>query len=118
MVEFLDRAMSAHNLWKSRLRTAIEGGEIPDERKTGADDLCDLGKWLYGGESTEYHSLLEFADLKSKHAQFHMAAARVIGMIRKGKTTGALGELRSGEYAKASTSVILAIKALKNRLGK
>jgi hypothetical protein len=48
MSDFLDTAIMAHNQWKSRLHSAIDGGEIPDVQKVDADNQCDLGKWIYG----------------------------------------------------------------------
>jgi hypothetical protein len=118
MSEFLDRAVTAHNLWKSRLRAAIEGGKVPDETEVQADNLCDLGKWIHSRDSAQYQATPEFINLKSKHAQFHAAASEVVRIIKRRDTAKALAELNTGTYAKASTAVVLSIKALKERIKK
>ncbi len=115
MIEFLNKTIVAHVAWKGRLRSAIEGGELPDAAMIRADDQCDLGKWICK-IGTSYQHLPEFQELKSQHARFHRVAADVIEMIEKGDADMAHSELESGDYAKASMQVIAAIGNLRNKI--
>jgi hypothetical protein len=112
MSEFLDKAITAHNSWKTRLKTAIEGGEIPDESKVAVDNMCDLGKWIHA-DGIKLSALPEYVDLKAKHARFHQAAAKVVKLIKSGNKPAASEELEGGEYRKVSSEVIAAIVKLK-----
>ena len=112
MAGFLDSAITAHNLWKVRLRTAIYGGAIPDEKKVGADNLCDLGKWLYS-DGVSHEHLPEYRDLRARHTEFHHVAAQVVKLVKAGNKTAAADELEHGEFSKASSAVVLAIMKLK-----
>jgi len=112
MPDFLDSAITAHNLWKARLRTAIDGGDVPDEKKVDVDNLCDLGKWIYG-DGTKQKQLPEYQELKTKHAEFHHAAARVVKLIKAGDKAAAGNELERGEFTKASSAVVAAIMKAK-----
>ena len=112
MSDFLDKAITAHNAWKSRLKTAINGGEVPEETKVAVDNLCDLGKWIHG-DGSKLSKLPEYTDLKAKHARFHQAAAKVVKLIKSGNNAGASEELEGGEYRKVSSEVIAAIVKLK-----
>lgn len=117
MSDFLDKAMTAHNAWKTRLQDAIEGGAVPDEAVVRADDRCDLGKWIHG-EGGQYGSLTEFQETREAHARFHLAAAEVIKMIKGGKRAEASQDLEHGVFSKASNAVMMAIMKLKkHRVG-
>jgi hypothetical protein len=116
MSEFLNKAITAHSAWKGKLRTAIEGGEVPDAAKTRADNQCDLGKWIHG-EGASHQSLSEYQQLKTDHANFHSAAANVIDLIKKGNKTQASTELDSGAFARASEKVVASITGLRKKLG-
>lgn len=119
MTAFLDRSITSHIGWKNKLAAAIEGtAPIPDERTVGADNQCDLGKWVYG-EGATHQALAEFKALRDKHAQFHRAAAGVVRLIRAGDKVKATDALDSkSEYGKASADVIQALKTLKEKLPK
>ena len=112
MSEFLNKAITAHSAWKGRLRTAIDGGAVPDPATVRVDNVCDLGKWIHG-EGKAHQSLPEFQALKEQHAQFHQAAGHVIGLVKKGDKAGAENELMRGQFNTASGKVIAAIGALK-----
>jgi hypothetical protein len=112
MSEFLDKAVTAHNAWKIRLKAAIDGGEVPDESKVAVDNMCDLGKWIHG-DGNKCSGLQEYVDLKAKHARFHQAAAKVVKLIKSGDKGAALAELDGGEYRSVSSEVVAAIVKLK-----
>ena len=112
MSEFLNKAITAHSAWKGRLRTAVDGGEVPDPATVRVDNLCDLGKWIHG-EGKELEARPEFQDLRVKHARFHAAAAAVINLVVAKKTAEAAQSLDTGEFAHASREVVAAITKLK-----
>jgi hypothetical protein len=84
MLEELDAAIAAHAMWKFKLKTAINGGEIPDPAIVRIDTRCNFGKWLYAttptGVSAEHHPRV-----MQLHAEFHEVAARVLLDLQAGK---------------------------------
>lgn len=112
MSEFIDKAVTAHSLWRSKLRDAINTGVVPDENTVGVDNLCDLGKWIYG-EGVKYSSLPEYAEVKSLHQKFHQTAGATIRLIKSGKKPEALKSLDAGDFSQASNAVVLALGKLK-----
>ena len=112
MSEFLNKAIVAHSAWKTRLRTALESGTIPDVNTVKVDNLCDLGKWIHG-EGKEHEASPVFQDLRTKHARFHTAAAAVVTLIAAKNKPEAEKSLDAGDFAKASQEVVAAIIKLK-----
>lgn len=112
---FLDSAIEAHTKWKIRLLTAVNGGEVPDRAVVSQDNQCDLGKWIYGAGAKEYGALAEFATLREEHRRFHASLGGVLDLLRAGKKEAAKEAISTGEYARASQSVVRAIGALKRR---
>jgi len=98
--------------WKIRLQ-AYQRGEGPklDTLTVGSDCKCALGQWLYG-DGAAFGSLAEFRQLKADHANFHKCAARVVTLIDRKDAPGAQS-LLTGEYAAASSKVVMAISQLK-----
>ena len=44
----IDKAISAHGMWKQKLRNAIDTGECESTpAKVKMDNNCAFGKWLY-----------------------------------------------------------------------
>jgi len=43
MKEQIDAAMAAHAMWKFKLKTAINGGELPASATVRLDNRCDFG---------------------------------------------------------------------------
>lgn len=109
-----DDAIKAHSAWKMKLSIYLKN---PDKSlkadEVCKDDRCDLGKWIYG-EGEKYKALPEFSTLKSKHADFHRAAADVIKMADAGKSTSEETQLGgSSAFSQASTAVISALMNMK-----
>ena len=116
MLHALNQAIAVHNLWKTRLHSAIQGGAIINEASIRVDNVRDLGRWIHSHESMQLRTIPEFVDLEFKHAQFHLAAVAVVRLVSRGETAKALRELDFGEYAKASTDVILAIETFRDKV--
>jgi hypothetical protein len=108
----LDKAITAHSAWKTRLRNAIQGKQEVDPPAISKDNLCDLGKWIHGDGSV-HSTKSEFQTLKTRHAEFHLCASRVAQMVKDGKNADANEALDAPEFTGASSRVIAAIIALK-----
>ena len=108
-----DDAIAAHIKWKVRLSQFIDGtsSEKLSSDTICKDNLCDLGKWIYG-EGAQYKKAPHYQDLVKKHANFHLCAAEVVKMVEKGDRPGAKNAL-SGEFAAASKETVTAIMELK-----
>ncbi len=112
MPTFLDRAITAHLSWKARLLAAIENPAKLDLKVIGADDQCELGKWIHG-DGRRYTNNPDYERLVREHAHFHETAASVLRLIRQGKKDLAMMEIDGGEYSMASQNVITCLSSLK-----
>jgi len=108
-----DDAIAAHIKWKVRLGQFIDGTSTEQLKSDTIckDNLCDLGKWIYG-DGTKYKALGHYKDLVTKHANFHRCAADVVKKVETGDRTGAKASL-SGAFASASKETVSAIMELK-----
>ena len=108
-----DDAIAAHIKWKIRLNQFIDGTgmEKLQSATVGKDNLCDLGKWIYG-DGLKYKSLPPYQDLVKKHANFHVCAAEVVKKVEGGDKNGAKSAL-GGPFAVASKETVTAIMDLK-----
>lgn len=108
-----DKVISAHTSWKNRFKKYLNGEEQLEPQTVAKDDVCELGRWLYGaGQAFAQHP--EFADLKTKHAQFHAQAAQVIRASQKLPKAQALALVNIGTpYAQASAACVTAITKLR-----
>jgi len=80
------------------------------------DSACDLGKWIYGDETTVYRQEAEYVELKTAHALFHLEAAKVIWRVNHGGETSE--EILVGSrsaYAIASDDVVSHILRMRKR---
>ena len=108
-----DNIVLAHAKWKRELHSAIETNEKLDASNVGKDNLCEMGKWIYG-EGSAYANLPAYIDLKQKHAKFHALVADVITKMRslpQGEALELIG--LNSEFSRASSDCINAIVALK-----
>lgn len=112
-----DDAIAAHIKWKVRLNQFIDGtgSEKLDSNVVCKDNLCDLGKWIYG-EGSKYKAMPSHKTLVERHAGFHRCAADVVKKVEGGDKTAAKAML-SGVFAAASKDTIGAIMELKKAVG-
>ena len=83
----------------------------------GADNPCELGKWIHG-EATRTIPVAELAALKAAHAKFHRAAADIVRKVDAGAAVdqnAALGF--QSEFGAASLAVVNHLKALAAKIG-
>jgi two-component system chemotaxis sensor kinase CheA len=111
----LENAVNSHLEWKNRLLMFLDGkGENLDSEKISRDNLCELGKWIYGA-GARYKSLAEYRELRETHGHFHRRAGEVVEKFVRGDKTGALNMLKSGgAYSVASGKTVEAILNLKS----
>lgn len=112
MSEFLDHAVEAHRQWKQTVAAAIEKGEPIDRARAGADDQCELGKWIYGAGRT-FEDIPVFRDLVVKHRNFHSCVCGVADLIAAGRLSEAREEVERGTYHRASIAIIDCLHRLK-----
>ncbi|MEW6164290.1 MAG: CZB domain-containing protein [Pseudomonadota bacterium] len=108
--------MSCHIVWKRRVLRALEGqsGEYLDRAIIGRDDLCQLGKWIYG-EGLRYGQTDEYRTVKTVHAELHVLVAEAIGEMDGGDRPAAL-KIMAGPVEAASRGIIHALAGLRTKL--
>jgi len=113
-----DDAIAAHIKWKVRLTQFIDGTGTEKLVSTTVckDNLCDLGKWVYG-DGMKFKGLPHYQDLVKKHANFHICASEVVKKVEGGDKSGAKSAL-GGPFAVASKETVTAIMELKKEAAK
>lgn len=110
--EQIVKAIGTHGLWKTRLQKAIDQG-VSDisAGAAGQDNQCDFGKWLYSGDlSAQARSSQYYQQCRDLHKQFHLEAAKVLGLAlsnKKVEASRAIG-LQS-EFANCSAALTKAM---------
>jgi methyl-accepting chemotaxis protein len=111
-----DAAVRSHSEWKLKLSTYITK---PDGSLTAAvirvDNRCALGQWIYG-EAAAHSDLPEFADLKTKHARFHLVAAKIVERADRGEPNLRRDLEWGSEYAQCSAACVNAITTFKLKI--
>lgn len=76
----LKNVIDAHFEWKSRLESTLDGSSSKtyDAADVAKDNLCTLGKWLYGPGKKLYSKLPEYKELLKVHAEFHICASEIL----------------------------------------
>ncbi len=110
----LDTAIQKHMEWKVKFRSAITKQDQMDVATIGKDNCCDLGKWLYGEGKTQCGSLGSYPTVISKHAAFHVEAAKIATAINEKNYTEAEAMLGThSPFSTVSGEVGIAIMRLK-----
>ena len=115
-VNSFDDMIQAHHNWKVRLKAFLAGsGPALAADSAAADNLCALGKWMYG-PGQRAADLEEYRQLRQAHAGFHRLAGQVVRLHQAGDTAGA-NRLLEGEFQRATETTVQAIRALRQRVG-
>jgi hypothetical protein len=111
-----DDAIAAHIKWKIRLSQFIDGTstEKLDSGTVCKDNVCALGKWIYG-EGAAHKHLPHYGALLEKHAHFHACAGDVVRKVETNDKAGARA-LLNGEFAAAGKETVTSIMELKKEL--
>ena len=82
----IDVAIMAHENWKLRLQSYLQGNSTEDLKPevVCCDDRCDLGKWIYGDGGNLLGKYGTFADLKATHKMFHYTASNIVSLHQTG----------------------------------
>jgi len=100
-------AITAHVNWKLRIHALLSGklSEKLDPGSITRDNVCELGKWLYGegkGQmSGEAHS-----ELTAAHAAFHKEAARIVSEVYGGHKIGLEVIEMNSPFGKLTTRIV------------
>lgn len=111
-----DDAIVAHVKWKVRLMQFVDGlsSEKFESANVCKDNLCTLGKWIYG-EGSCYQSLPGYQVLAQEHAKFHHCAADVVKAVEVGDKAGAKAMVVN-QLAAASRKTVVAIYDLRREV--
>lgn len=113
-----DGAVKAHSNWMLRLFGYAKGSskEKLDPKTIAKDNVCDLGKWLYG-DGQKYAGEPEFSELIKAHAAFHKSAASVVELVDQGKRAAAQQILMSSDsdYCQGSSKVIGLLRKMERK---
>ena len=79
-------ARTRHKLWKTRLRSFLDGEESMQEEEAVSHHDCDLGKWLYSTGMPQHGNMSKMQELERIHAEMHMLIKQVIQAKQSGDT--------------------------------
>lgn len=104
----LKDVIDAHLAWKVKLNTTLDGTstEKYEVQTVSQDNLCILGKWLYGPGKQLYSKLPEYDALKKIHAEFHVCAGGILSDHNNGDVSNAANKL-GGEFKDLSNQIQL-----------
>lgn len=110
----ITKAISAHGMWKQRLRQAVTTGHSEwDPGTVRVDNQCDLGKWLYGEAAHWFSNDPCIENVRTLHAEFHREAARVLELALTGNRTEAEQAIGLGSpYSRVSATLVRALQEL------
>ena len=110
----IDMAIAAHENWKLRLQSYLDGTskEVFGAEVICFDDRCDLGKWIHGDGKAKLGAFPGFTALMGHHKMFHYAASNVVALAKSGKGKQAQAML-GGQFGQFSQEVVQGLTALK-----
>lgn len=102
----LTTVLDAHLQWKTKLEDTLNGSstETYEVKTVAQDDLCVLGKWLYGPGKALYSKLPEYEALRQIHASFHLCAGDILLDHNNGSIESANSKLK-GEFKDLSSQI-------------
>lgn len=106
----IKKAIGAHGMWKTRLRSAVDTGKSEfTTDKVKVDNQCDFGKWLHGLPDGDKKSP-QWGKVRDLHAQFHIEAARILDSAISGKKDEAHKGLDiNSQFSKLSSNLTSAM---------
>jgi hypothetical protein len=111
----LANAYKTHLIYKAELIAAANECNVRDLTPFLKDDLCALGKWLYGRGKLQYGTMPEFNRLLRAHQMFYC----VLALIAKKEAREAAGDfhlalIESPNLNAASIEVGVAVNLLRS----
>lgn len=114
----IDMAQAAHENWKLRLQTYLDGlsGEELSAETICFDDRCDLGRWIHGPGAANLGQFPGFTALMGHHKMFHYAASNVVALTKAGKD-GEARKMMKRQFEPLSGSVMADLDVLRKIAG-
>jgi methyl-accepting chemotaxis protein len=111
--EQLQKAITAHGVFKVRLGQMVEAGTSDmTAAVAAADNKCPLGEWLYGGIDAAAKSSPQYQNVRELHAAFHKAAGDIVTLSAAHKRGEALGAMEMGStFKQTSAKLVMALSA-------
>jgi hypothetical protein len=108
VVDMIQKAITAHSSWKTRLKSAVATGKsdvTPADIKM--DNRREFGKWLYGSDfSAAEKQAKNYRTAIDLHAKFHQEAAQVAEWALSGNKDEAEKAMGlEGSYSKDSSAL-------------
>jgi len=109
--EQIQKAITAHGVFKVRLGQMVEaGGSEMAPAAVASDSQCSLGQWLYSGLDAAAKASPHYVTVRDLHAQFHRAAGEVAALSASRKRTEALEAMEMGStFKQASAKLVVAL---------
>jgi hypothetical protein len=109
--EQIQRAITAHGVFKVRMGQMVETGSSEMSAATaGADDQCPLGQWLHNGLDPKLKTSPGYQTVRDLHATFHRAAGDVMALSLARKRTEALAAMEMGTtFKQTSAKLVIAL---------
>ena len=117
--EQIQRAITAHGVFKVRLSLIVEAGTADvTAAGAGADNLCPVGQWLYDGLDPSVKAGPYYENVRALHATFHRAAGEVMALSLARKQGEALAAMETpSTFKQASDKLVAALTAWAESLG-
>ena len=102
----LDFSMAklAHQQWKFRLRSYLDGLEQMNLSEAVSHQDCEFGKWLYGKGQSEMADFAEMNQLERSHATMHAEVKKTIESKSDGNNE--MAETHYSEVVRLSNEVV------------
>lgn len=93
----LKYVLDTHHMLKKKLLDEMDGtgAEPLDVATLSQDDVCAIGKWLYGEGKTLYGHLPEYEAARKVHAELHLCAGEVLTQHQIGNEDNAFSLLKT-----------------------
>jgi hypothetical protein len=116
-----DDVIEAHERWKERLLSIVEGTSQEltslDIENVRRDDKCALGGWIHGIAKDKFSKDGNYLELRDEHARFHICAADVIEHVEK-RRPAYTKTIIEGEFSRRSRKVVGLLEILRGKYGK
>ena len=111
--EQIQKAITAHGVFKVRLGQMVEGGTSEMSPAVAAsDNQCAFGQWLYGGLDGSAKANPHYQTVKDLHAAFHHAAGEIVSLSAAHKRGEALAAMEMGTtFKQMSAKLVIALTA-------
>ncbi len=109
--------VKVHMDWRTRLVAYIHGTsrEALNEHVICLDDYCDLGRWIHSHGQRYYGDVPSFNELRSRHADFHATAGRVVSVFKSAGPLAAQKALNE-EFDLSSIRVVRCLENLERHV--